>query len=294
MNDDVFTDVKNYLQAQINSGIKTLVVSDDLKRSFEEIFSGKTSESKNKATHQLGTKELFKSNNKPGQPSRIFEKSHSDPSAPTEPVLTCSVDLTEILPDSIIQKNLTKTELLEHIRSVIGDCTRCPLCEHRKSIVFGEGNPDTKVMFIGEGPGAEEDLKGRPFVGKAGQLLDKMVQAMKFERESVYIANIVKCRPPRNRDPQTIEIQTCIPFLEAQIQIINPSVIIALGRIAAQTLLKTKDPISYIRGKFVKRNNIEIMPTYHPSYLLRAQDLQPKREAWMDLKEVMHYLNIPV
>ncbi len=183
---------------------------------------------------------------------------------------------------------------LEAVRTELGECTRCPLHRTRHCIVFGEGNPHAGLMFIGEGPGADEDRQGRPFVGRAGQLLTRMIQAMGLERADVYIANIVKCRPPENRNPEPLEIRTCFPFLEDQIAAVAPKVIVALGRVAACTLLDTKEPISNLRGEFRYRNGIPVMPTYHPSFLLRAEpDKRHKAEAWADLKKVMALLDRP-
>jgi uracil-DNA glycosylase len=181
---------------------------------------------------------------------------------------------------------------LEAIRADLGECTRCPLHKGRKNIVFGEGNPRARLMFVGEAPGAEEDEQGRPFVGKAGQLLTKMIEAMKLDRNDVYIANIVKSRPPGNRDPERIEIETCLPFLEAQIKEISPEVIVALGLVSAHTLLRTTEPISVLRGNFRLRGDIAVMPTYHPAFLLRGER-KHKAEAWSDLKSVMARLGIP-
>lgn len=178
-----------------------------------------------------------------------------------------------------------KKESLEDIRLDIGDCRRCPLCKERKTIVFGEGNPKAALMFIGEGPGADEDAQGRPFVGRAGRLLDKMIAAMKLRREDVYIANIVKCRPPGNRAPKPLEADTCIQFLDRQIRAIKPKFICALGTIAAQNLLKTDKPISVMRGKFHDRDGAKLMPTYHPAYLLRNPEA--KKMVWEDLQMIM-------
>lgn len=183
---------------------------------------------------------------------------------------------------------------LKAIKEELGECTRCPLHQMRLNIVFGEGNPNADLMFVGEGPGAEEDEQGRPFVGRAGQLLTKMIQAMGLDRSETYICNVVKCRPPENRDPEPFEIQTCKPFLEAQVSAVSPKVIIALGRVAAQTLLGTKESITKLRGRFHVRGKIHVMPTYHPSFLLREEpDKRYKREAWTDLKKVMSFLNLP-
>ncbi|MEW6112456.1 MAG: uracil-DNA glycosylase [Thermodesulfobacteriota bacterium] len=200
--------------------------------------------------------------------------------------------LTEvILPQDTAPSETLET--LDIIRTDLGECTRCPLHRTRNKIVFGEGAPAARLMFIGEGPGADEDLQGRPFVGKAGQLLTRMIQAMGLRREDVYITNIVKCRPPGNRDPEALEIETCFPFLERQIKAISPAAIVALGRVSAGTLLGTKAPLSRLRGKFHDRGGIPIMPTYHPSFLLRQeQERRWKGEAWADLKLVMSRLDL--
>ena len=174
---------------------------------------------------------------------------------------------------------------LDVIRAELGECTRCKLHETRKSIVFGVGDPDAPLMFVGEGPGEQEDRRGEPFVGPAGELLDKMIEAMGWTRDSVYINNIVMCRPPQNRNPQPDEVGACKPFLEARIGAIAPRIIVALGRPAANTLLGTDAPISVLRGKFHDRNGVKVMPTFHPAYLLREPD--KKRDTWADLKLVM-------
>lgn len=183
---------------------------------------------------------------------------------------------------------------LVSIRKDIGDCERCGLSRSRNKIVFGEGNPDADIMFIGEGPGADEDREGRPFVGRAGMLLTKMIGAMGLERSDVYIANVVKCRPPGNRDPEVQEIEACLPFLELQIRSVNPRIVVTLGRVSSQTLLQTKESIGKMRGIFRERNSIQVMPTYHPSFLLRKdQERQYKAEAWSDLRQVMALLGLP-
>ncbi len=180
-------------------------------------------------------------------------------------------------------------ESLDAIRDDLGDCTRCKLHEHRRTIVFGEGNPQASLMFVGEGPGAEEDATGRPFVGRAGQLLDKIIAAIGLRREDVYIANIVKCRPPLNRTPERDEVETCEPFLFRQIKFIRPRVIVALGSPAFQTLLRTRDSITRARGEWRELDGIKVMPTFHPAFLLRSPD--KKREVWEDMKKVRDFLN---
>ncbi len=160
--------------------------------------------------------------------------------------------------------------------------------------MFGEGNPKARLMFVGEGPGADEDRQGKPFVGRAGQLLTKMIRAMGFDRSEVYIANIVKCRPPGNRDPEPLEINTCLPFLKSQIATVKPRVLVALGRTATCSLLSTKESLSALRGRFHDLDGIPLMPTYHPSFLLRKEaDRRYKGEAWEHLQKVMALLESP-
>ena len=174
---------------------------------------------------------------------------------------------------------------LDEVRRTLGDCKRCKLCSGRKNLVFGVGNPKARLVFVGEGPGAEEDNQGIPFVGAAGQLLTKMIAAMGYSRDEVYICNVVKCRPPGNRNPEPDEIEACQPFLEAQLNAIQPSVIVALGKFAAQTLLRTDTPITRLRGQWREYVGIPLMPTFHPAYLLRSP--AEKKPAWTDLQSVM-------
>jgi uracil-DNA glycosylase family 4 len=179
----------------------------------------------------------------------------------------------------------SSAETLEDIHADLGDCRRCKLAQERNHIVFGDGNAKAKLVFIGEGPGAEEDRKGQPFVGAAGQLLTRIIEAIKLSRSQVYICNIIKCRPPGNRNPESDEIKTCFPFLERQIAALQPDFIIALGTFAAQTLLATATPISRLRGRFHVYKGIKVVPTYHPAYLLRNPD--KKRDVWEDMKMLM-------
>ncbi|MYI73079.1 MAG: uracil-DNA glycosylase [Candidatus Dadabacteria bacterium] len=179
------------------------------------------------------------------------------------------------------------------MREELGDCTRCRLCETRKSIVFGEGNPKARLVFVGEGPGRDEDIQGRPFVGRAGQLLTKITQAMKLERKDVYICNVVKCRPPGNRNPQPDEVASCEPFLMKQIESINPEVIVSLGSVATGLMLKLKNfKMGQLRGTFHQYGDSKLMITYHPAALLRNPSL--KKPVWEDMKLVMKELGIPV
>jgi len=179
---------------------------------------------------------------------------------------------------------------LAAIREEIGDCQRCKLCSTRTNIVFGVGNPNADLMFVGEAPGADEDEQGEPFVGRAGQLLTKIIEAMGFQRGDVYIANVLKCRPPNNRAPEPDEVATCEPFLFKQIDSIKPKVIVALGTHAAHALLKIDTPISRIRGQVLDfRGDTKLVPTFHPAYLLRSPD--KKREVWEDMKKVRALLS---
>jgi DNA polymerase len=181
-------------------------------------------------------------------------------------------------------------ESLEAIRRHLGDCQRCRLSNGRTHIVFGQGNPKAQLVFVGEGPGADEDRQGLAFVGAAGQLLTKIITAMNLTREEVYICNVIKCRPPGNRNPQPDEIQACRPFLERQLAAIAPKVICTLGSFAAQTLLDTAAPISRLRSRFHDYNGIHLMPTYHPAYLLRNPD--QKRAVWEDVQKIMARLDL--
>ena len=180
---------------------------------------------------------------------------------------------------------LGAVETLEVIREDLGDCRRCKLCNSRTRIVFGAGDPQARLMLIGEGPGYEEDQAGEPFVGAAGQLLTRIIEAIKLTRENVYIANVVKCRPPGNRLPEPEEIASCLPFLRRQISTVRPLYLCSLGSCAAQTLLNSKEPISKLRGRFFDYQGIRLLPTFHPAYLLRNPE--KKRKVWEDMKLLM-------
>ncbi len=179
---------------------------------------------------------------------------------------------------------------LERICGELAGCTRCKLHRRRTNIVFGVGNPHAELVFVGEGPGHDEDVQGIPFVGRAGQLLTQMINAMGLSREDVYIANVVKCRPPENRAPEKDEVATCLPFLLRQLTNINPKVIVCLGSVAAQALLNTNKAISHFRGQWLDFRGAKLMATYHPAYLLRNPHAKP--EVWADLKKVMAFLGL--
>lgn len=197
------------------------------------------------------------------------------------------IELPSLVPDG---------DTLARISADIGDCTRCRLCKGRNKIVFGDGDGNAKLVFVGEGPGADEDAQGIPFVGRAGQLLTQMIEGtsakegIPLKRRDVYICNVVKCRPPENRTPEPDEMEICGQFLARQLLAIRPKAICALGSTAAKFLTKSKEGVTRMRGNWYKWNDIPVMVTYHPSYLLRAYNVGPKREAWEDLKKVLHFV----
>lgn len=216
----------------------------------------------------------------------LYSKSSAKPARPPEsgPVLPEPRSSAAMPPKTPPMEQ----DLLKIIRDDLGDCTRCRLHSGRTNIVFGSGNPRARLMFVGEGPGADEDEQGLPFVGRAGQLLTKIIESIELSRDQVYIANVVKCRPPQNRNPEPDEIATCSPFLFRQIEAINPEVICALGKFGAQTILQTDRPIGQLRGKALPWRGRIVVPTYHPSYLLRNPSA--KREVWEDMKLIRSLL----
>jgi DNA polymerase len=221
-------------------------------------------------------------------PGTATARPSPEPADAAAPVLADAIpdilDDTTIIPAS----NLGRRTLAQ-IRDEIGDCKRCKLGETRRTLVFGVGAEDAPLMFVGEAPGEQEDKRGEPFVGPAGELLDKMIEAMGWTRQTVYITNILMSRPPGNRNPQPDEVSACLPFLNAKIAAIAPRIIVALGRPSANTLLGTDAPISALRGKFHLRNGTNVMPTFHPAYLLREPTR--KRDTWSDLQLVMAELS---
>jgi uracil-DNA glycosylase len=207
-----------------------------------------------------------------------------------EPALQPVPETTSKIPPPLPTVISDKPSALKVIREDIGDCTRCRLHKGRTNLVFGVGNVNADLMFVGEGPGADEDAQGEPFVGRAGQLLNNMISAMGIKREDVYIANVVKCRPPSNRTPEKDECDTCSPFLMRQIDIIKPKVIVALGAVAAKNLLAVNDSMANLRGRWYDFRDSKLLVTYHPAYLLR--DPRQKKEAWKDLQMVMKFLGL--
>jgi len=189
---------------------------------------------------------------------------------------------------------------LEEIADEVHNCRKCGLGQMRTNAVPGEGNPNARIVFVGEGPGADEDVQGRPFVGRAGKLLDRILTAMGLKRADVYIGNILKCRPPDNRDPRPDEIISCLPYLQKQLELIEPEIIVALGAHAARTLLETNKSIGQLRGRFheycpgLGQKAIKLMPTYHPAYLLRNYSHENRQKVWEDMKKVLAELDLPV
>jgi uracil-DNA glycosylase family 4 len=218
---------------------------------------------------------------RPARPPPRATRPAPPPPAPS----TLAASAQDEAPASPALQALGEQPALDEIRRVLGDCRRCKLCGGRKQIVFGVGNPRAELVFVGEGPGAEEDAQGIPFVGAAGQLLTKMIEAMGFGRDDVYICNVVKCRPPGNRNPEPDEIAACEPFLQSQLRALRPKVIVALGKFAAQTLLNESKPITRLRGTWREYQGIPLMPTFHPAYLLRNP--ADKKLVWSDLQQVM-------
>jgi uracil-DNA glycosylase len=215
-----------------------------------------------------------------GVTANASPRSASPPPASTQPAAAAE----EPAADAPAEKPRTGAHGLKMLRDDIGDCQRCKLAPSRKNLVYGVGNPDAELVFVGEAPGADEDAQGEPFVGKAGQLLTKMIEAMGYSRQDVYICNVLKCRPPGNRNPEPDEVASCEPFLKRQLAALRPRMIVALGKFAAQCLLRDDTPITRLRGGFRSYEGIPLMPTLHPAYLLR--DPSKKKLAWEDLKAV--------
>ena len=215
----------------------------------------------------------------PSEPDEPIEPAETRPSEPIEPV-------EPVESVQAVHMFASQAEALEALRVEVGpDCRRCKLHTlGRRQVVFGVGNPNADLMFVGEAPGADEDIQGEPFVGRAGQLLTKIIEAIGLKRSDVYIANVIKCRPPGNRNPEPDEVERCEPFLFRQIDMVKPKVIVALGKFAAQSLLKTNDPITRLRGREYRFRSAILMPTFHPAYLLRNPS--SKREVWEDMKRV--------
>lgn len=286
-NDGVLNGLRAYAGFLKYSNVKYLLSSGEHNENLPVLGSMK----KNDETDQ---------NYENSQPEQNIEQKTWEPSDMTErtspkqePVSGSSASSADdVLPGSLELFSLSDEAAgyacLEDVREDAMKCTKCVLANGRTHVVFGEGDPNARLMFIGEGPGEQEDLKGRPFVGRAGQLLDKMIAAMGYKREEVFIANIVKCRPPQNRAPLPDEAVSCLPYLRAQISFIKPKIIVLLGAVAVKFLLQTNAGISQVRGKFLDYYGYTVMPTFHPAFLLRSPG--KKKEAWEDLKKVIAYL----
>lgn len=222
------------------------------------------------------------------------------PAPPPQPVMTVPAELVPQVPvdqpfDTPVLPLKKKLLVLEELdRTQVKGCTKCGLHQYRTHTVYGEGDPMARIMFIGEGPGENEDLQGRPFVGRAGQLLDKMIQGMGLSRDQVYIANVVKCRPPENRQPAPDEAYTCMPYLMTQIETVRPQAIVTLGLTATKFLLQKNLSMSKMRGQWHDWRGLKVMPTYHPAYVLRDYSPQTRAAVWSDLKQVLGLLGLPV
>jgi DNA polymerase len=230
--------------------------------------------------HQESHLEAVSGEQIPAQPAQFQE----DQPIPARRVFPAQPRAAEVIPAA------DRAAALQLIRDEIGDCTRCALHSGRNKLVFGDGSPSARLMFVGEGPGADEDAQGLPFVGRAGQLLNNMIAAMGLKREEVYIANVVKCRPPDNRTPEPDEANTCSPFLFRQIDVVRPEVLVALGATAATYLLGQRQPLAGLRGRVHSFRGARLIVTYHPAYLLR--DPRQKKEAWADLQIAMRELGL--
>lgn len=224
----------------------------------------------------------------PSTAAALRAKLRASSPAPSSAAPLPAVKLASLFEESV----RIEGDSLERIREDIGDCKRCRLCQQRNTIVFGSGNARAQLVFVGEGPGRDEDIQGLPFVGRAGKLLTQMIEAMGLKREDVYICNVVKCRPPENRAPEPDEMETCSPFLYRQLAVIQPKVVVCLGAIAFQALYGAKQSISRLRGQWLEFRGIPMMATYHPAYLLRNPNA--KGDVWDDLKKVMAHLGLKI
>ncbi len=235
----------------------------------------------------------------PPPPDRpMAATAHSDPDPMSNNLFGISEAPKTAMPPSIslpvLPRATTISQLSAMDQNQVKGCTKCALSQKRTNTVFGEGDPDASIFFVGEGPGENEDLQGRPFVGRAGELLNKMIAGMGLKREQVFIANIVKCRPPGNREPAPDEVATCTPYLVRQLEIVRPKVIVTLGRPSSQYMLETKQAMSKMRGQWHNWRGIKLMPTFHPAYLLRAYTPENRALVWSDLQKVMAEVGLPL
>ncbi len=284
-----------YREAKRKQMRSALIDDDDEATSESQAEAPPTSESDTEEDDEPRPWSDLGSYRSPEQSARADNSSQSDhdttASRETSDAANSRRSSTSQQEDTMSETPQTNAEKLTWLRNYMGDCQRCPLGEDRTNLVFGEGNPEAELVFVGEAPGYHEDQQGRPFVGKAGTLLDKMIRAMGLERGDTYICNVLKSRPPDNRDPNPNEVDACIPFLHKQLEIIQPDVICTLGRPATQNLLETSRGIGELRGTWQDYEGIDVMPTYHPAYLLRNGSMKPK--TWDDLKLIIDRLDLP-
>jgi len=251
---------------------------DDLKREYYEILG--------MAREYINYQKMCGVDYYPHDGTAGINKNERDNTIDMEETLSHELHNINTEPKSVVQApSEEKRSEITSVLNELSDCKRCKLSRNRTKLVFGEGNLDARLVFVGEAPGRDEDLSGLPFVGRAGKLLTKIIEAMNMTREDVYIMNIVKCRPPENRNPEEDEIRTCEPFMLKQLSIIKPEIICTLGTFSSQTLLKTSVPISKLRGHFHDYHGIKLMPTYHPAFLLR--NASKKKEVWEDMQAIM-------
>jgi DNA polymerase len=246
-----------------------------------------------KSEQAFGLESVRKTEDFSPSPAAWVVASAEQKPAASAPALQADAVATPLI-ETALPREQKISLLAEMDAKYVKPCTRCRLCETRTNTVFGEGDPDAKIFFIGEGPGENEDLQGRPFVGRAGELLNKMIAGMGLRREQVFIANIVKCRPPDNRVPAPDEVETCTPYLVRQLEIIHPKVIVTLGLPASKYMLESRLSMGKLRGQWHNWRGIKLMPTFHPAYLLRSYTEENRAAVWSDLKQVMAEVGLPI
>lgn len=277
--------VQDSLRAMAASGCSGFELSSEARTALDRLGPPRRDSDKGDGERSPGPRERYpssgpsaKSGRKPSRPGA--KRASHGPPASDAPVRGKATDARGPSPGG---------ETLEDIRADLGDCRRCRLADGRTRLVFGTGNPQARVMFVGEAPGGDEDRQGEPFVGRAGRLLNRMLQSIGLARESVYIANVVKCRPPGNRNPEPDEVAICRPFLDRQIRSVRPEILVALGKVAVVALLNTDRPLNQLRGKPITYGDTPLLVTYHPAFLLRFPEW--KRAVWADMKRLMEFLH---
>ena len=297
---EIVSDLNHYLDSHMTRGSRDGVepADDAAREAFEKRVKAQKERQLKSARQKIeGQSEPDFGAEQPDSPTATDDKDGDDEAKPWQRFGPAETGTTQ--PDETASTETTSSQdpsemgpqgKLDYLENYMGDCKRCPLWKNRTNLVFGEGDAEAELVFVGEAPGYNEDQQGRPFVGKAGTLLDKMIQGMGLERKDVYIANILKSRPPKNRDPRSEEIRECVPFLYKQLEIIEPEVIATLGRFSSQQLLDENKALGRMRGRWHQWRDTPVMPTYHPAYLLRNPE--DKRKAWQDLQMIMEKLGL--